>query len=331
MIEENNIETGSSSEKPIKTPQLINALKSELSKVVVGQERVLDEVIIGFLANGHLLMEGVPGIAKTLIVRTLSCIINAQFTRVQFTPDLMPGDLTGINVFNPSSREFELRRGPIFTQLLLADEINRTPPKTQSALLESMQERRVTIDGTTYPLSDIYTVFATQNPIEYEGTYPLPEAELDRFIMKIVVEYPLPMEERDILLRFHTHGDFFKLEDFALAHIADETMIREVRDEVRKIRVDDKIADYIIQIVNATREHPYVTLGASPRGGLAFIAIAKTAAAYRGRHYVVPDDIKEFAKPVLRHRLILKPEAEIEGISPDNLVEEILDQVPVPR
>lgn len=324
-------ETSSPGANPRVTPELFNAFKNELGKVIVGQEHVIEELIIAFLSKGHVLMEGVPGIAKTLMIRTLSTVLNAKFTRVQFTPDLMPGDLTGINVFNPSSGEFELRRGPIFTELLLADEINRTPPKTQSALLEAMQERQVTIDGKSYTLGDIFTVFATQNPIEYEGTYPLPEAELDRFIMKVIVEYPLPDEEKNLLLRFHDRGDLFKFEGVGLKQVADEKKVIAIREEIGNIRIDEKIADYIIRIITATRSHPYVILGSSPRGGLAFISVAKTSAAARGRSYVVPDDIKEYAKPVLRHRLILKPEAEIEGINADDVIDEILVQIPVPR
>ena len=314
-----------------KARELFSAIKTEIGKVVVGQERVIDEVIMVFLARGHVLIEGVPGIAKTLIVRSLASVVNASFKRVQFTPDLMPGDLTGINVFNPSTREFELRQGPVFTEILLADEINRTPPKTQSALLEAMQERQVTIDGKSYPLGELFTVFATQNPIEYEGTYPLPEAELDRFMMKIKIDYPLPTEERDILLRFHTRGDFFKFEEVGFNKVADAKLVGIAREEIRAIRVEETIADYVMKIVSATREHPYVMLGSSPRGGLSFIAAAKTSAACSGRNYVVPDDVKEFAKPVLRHRLILRPEAEIEGMGSDDVIDEIIEQIPVPR
>jgi len=314
-----------------KARELFTALKTELGKVVVGQERVIDETIMVFLARGHVLLEGVPGIAKTLIVRSLASIVNATFKRVQFTPDLMPGDLTGINVFNPSSREFELRQGPVFTDILLADEINRTPPKTQSALLEAMQERQVTIDGKSYQLGELFTVFATQNPIEYEGTYPLPEAELDRFMMKIKIDYPLPNEEKEILLRFHTRGDLFKFEEIGLNRVADAKLIDIARGEIRGIRVEETIADYVVRIISATREHPYIMLGSSPRGGLSFIAVAKTSAACNGRSYVVPDDVKEFAKPVLRHRLILRPEAEIEGMGPDDVIDEIIEQIPVPR
>jgi MoxR-like ATPase len=317
--------------KPLKTPALFQAIKTELSKAIIGQEHVIDEIIATFLAGGHVLLEGVPGIAKTLMVRSLAEIINASFKRVQFTPDLMPGDLTGINVFNPSKGEFELRRGPIFTDILLADEINRTPPKTQSALLEAMQERQVTIDGVRWLLNKIFTVFATQNPIEYEGTYPLPEAELDRFMMKIKIDYPLENEERDIIMKFHTRGDFFNIDELGINKIADEKSINDARDEIKRIRVESSIADYIIKIISATRNHPHIALGASPRGSLAFIAIAKTEAARSGRNYVVPDDVKDFARPIMRHRLILRPEAEIEGMSADNVIEEIIEQVPVPR
>jgi MoxR-like ATPase len=317
--------------KPVKTPDLFNRMAGELAKIIVGQEKSIEELLIGFLAKGHLLMEGFPGIAKTLMVRTLSAVIDADFKRVQFTPDLMPGDLLGINVFNPGSCKFELRRGPIFTNILLADEINRTPPKTQSALLEAMQERQVTIDGESHLLGELFTVVATQNPIEYEGTYPLPEAELDRFMMKIVVGYPLPDEERDVLLRFHNRGDMFNISEFGMNKIANEKSIQEAREEIRGIHLEKSIADYIVKLVVATRNHPYVILGASPRGGLSFVAVAKTSAAKSGRSFVVPDDIKEFALPVLRHRLILKPEAEIEGIDPDDVINEIVEQVPVPR
>lgn len=326
MTEMNNKEISLS-----QTVELYNNMFNEISKVIVGQQEPLKELIIGFLAGGHMLMEGVPGVAKTLMVRTLASITNADFKRVQFTPDLMPGDLTGINIFNPGERNFELKPGPIFTDILLADEINRTPPKTQSALLEAMQERQVTIDGESYSLGDLFTVVATQNPIEYEGTYPLPEAELDRFMMKILIDYPLPNEEKDILLRFHEHGNFFNLEQFNLKPLADEKFINSIREEIRKIRVEDSIADYIVKITIATRNHPFIALGSSPRAGISFMAVAKTSAAINNRNFVVPDDIKQFAHPVLRHRLILKPEAEIEGISPDDLIDEILEQITVPR
>jgi MoxR-like ATPase len=321
----------SEASKPVKTPELFNRMTGELSKIIVGQEKSIEELLIGFLAKGHLLMEGFPGIAKTLMVRTLSAVIDADYKRVQFTPDLMPGDLLGINVFNPASGKFEMRRGPIFTNILLADEINRTPPKTQSALLEAMQERQVTIDGESHLLGELFTVVATQNPIEYEGTYPLPEAELDRFMMKIVVGYPLPDEERDVLLRFHNRGDMFNISEFGMSKVANEKTIQEAREEIRNIHLEKSIADYIVKLVVATRNHPYVILGASPRGGLSFVAVAKASAARSGRSFVVPDDIKEFALPVLRHRLILKPEAEIEGIDPDDVINEIVEQVPVPR
>ena len=327
----NNDISKTGTENPLKTPALFDAMKAELAKAIVGQEHVIDEIITAFFSKGHVLLEGVPGIAKTLMVRALAKIINATFKRVQFTPDLMPGDLTGINVFNPSKGEFELRRGPVFTDLLLADEINRTPPKTQSALLEAMQERQVTIDGVSWPLNSIFTVFATQNPIEYEGTYPLPEAELDRFMIKIKIDYPLPDEEKDIILRFHSKGDFFNLDELGLNRIADEKNINSVRDEIKSIRVEPSIAEYIVKIIAATRKHPYIALGASPRGGLSFIALAKTEAARNGRAYVSPDDVKDFAKPILRHRLILRPEAEIEGMGADDVIDEIIEQVPVPR
>ena len=311
--------------------ELMDKISVEMAKAVVGQEEVVRDLIIAVLTGGHVLMEGVPGLAKTLMGRTLAMTLHADFVRIQFTPDLMPSDVIGTTLYDPQRGEFRLKKGPIFTEICLADEINRTPPKTQAALLEAMEERQVSIEGENHSLSKIFTVLATQNPIEYEGTYPLPEAELDRFMMKIVVGYPLPDEERDVLLRFHNRGDMFNISEFGMSKVANEKSIQDAREEIRSIHLEKSIADYIVKLVVATRNHPYVILGASPRGGLSFVAVAKTSAAKSGRSFVVPDDIKEFALPVLRHRLILKPEAEIEGIDPDDVINEIVEQVPVPR
>ena len=306
-------------------------IRTEVAKAIVEKDSVIEQLMLAFLAGGHVLFEDFPGLAKTLMANTFSRAIGCDFKRVQFTPDLLPADITGTFILNRSTSQFEMRKGPIFTNVLLADEINRAPPKTQSALLEAMQEFQVTMEGETHKLPRPFMVVATQNPIEYEGTYPLPEAELDRFMMKIKIDYPLPNEEKEILLRFHTRGDLFKFEEIGLNRVADAKLIDIARGEIRGIRVEETIADYVVRIISATREHPYIMLGSSPRGGLSFIAVAKTSAACNGRSYVVPDDVKEFAKPVLRHRLILRPEAEIEGMGPDDVIDEIIEQIPVPR
>jgi len=311
--------------------QTARRIKEEMAKVLVGQEAVLDQVLVGLLAQGHLLLEGVPGTAKTLLAKSLAHILGIGFARIQFTPDLMPSDVLGTSVFEPGSGAFRLRKGPVFTEILLADEINRTPPKTQAALLEAMEERQVTIDGQRHALPPVFLVLATQNPVEYEGTYPLPEAQLDRFFLKIVIGYPSEAEEQQVVLRHHAGFDPRELERAGLHRLEDAGVILRCRETVQQITVEPGIARYVVQVVRSSRESPGCVMGASPRASVALLLAAKALAAIRGKAYVTPDDVKAIAAPVLRHRLILKPEAEIEGFSADRIVEDLLAQVPVPR
>lgn len=316
-------------------PEYINQMgqkiKAEMRKAVVGQEEVIEQILIAVLVGGHALVEGVPGTAKTLIVKALSYIMGTDFRRVQFTPDLMPSDITGTNVFNLSNSTFTLKQGPVFTDFLLADEINRTPPKTQAALLEAMEERQVTIDGDRLPLSPIFTVLATQNPVEYEGTYPLPEAQLDRFLLKILIGYPALEEERQIVQRYHKGFDPHRLEQLGLGKLPDKKLIGEARQHLQRVTVDEGIINYILNINQRTRQSPYLILGGSPRAAIALFQTSKALAALRGKSFVTPDEVKVMSKPVFRHRLILKPEAEIEGLGADQVMEGILAQVEVPR
>ena len=306
-------------------------MQKEMAKAVVGQTEVINMIIVALIARGHVLMEGVPGIAKTLMVKALARTLDCDFKRIQFTPDLMPSDITGTNVFNMKDSSFELRRGPIFTDLLLADEVNRTPPKTQAALLEAMEERQATIDDQTYELPPMFMVFATQNPIEYEGTYPLPEAQLDRFMLKIVIDYPSQSEENEILTRYHHGFDAHALEDADIEKTANYDVIRQCREATRNVVVDESIISYISEITGQTRSIPHFLLGGSPRASIALLLCSKALAAVRGREYVTPDDVKAMAQPVLRHRVILKAESEIEGITVDDVLQSILDSVEVPR
>lgn len=306
-------------------------IQNEMAKAVVGQTEVINMVTVALIARGHVLMEGVPGIAKTLMVKALAQTLDCDFKRIQFTPDLMPSDITGTNVFNMKDSSFELRRGPIFTDLLLADEVNRTPPKTQAALLEAMEERQATIDDQTYELPPMFMVFATQNPIEYEGTYPLPEAQLDRFMLKISIDYPSQSEENEILARYHHGFDAHALEDADIGKVANYDVIRQCREATKGVIVDESIISYISEITRQTRSIPHFLLGGSPRASIALLLCSKALAAVRGREYVTPDDVKVMAQPVLRHRVILKAESEIEGITVDDVLQSILDSVEVPR
>ena len=288
-------------------------------------------LVVAVLAGGHVLLEGVPGTAKTLSVRTLARIFDVSFARIQFTPDLMPSDILGVNVFDPRTQQFNLKKGPIFAGLLLADEVNRTPPKTQSALLEAMEERRVTIDGVPHGLPEPFLVCATQNPIEYEGTYPLPEAQLDRFMLKVNVSYPSADEEQNILAR--VQGGF-RAQNLDTADIRPALQGSEMpffRGEIERVRVEAPVMHYIVQVVRATRDHRHLTLGASPRAAITLLMTSKALAATRGRDFITPDDVKTMARPVLRHRLVVRPESEIEGYSGDRIVESILQSVEVPR
>ena len=311
--------------------QTAEKIRTEMAKVVVGQVEVIDQVLVALLCEGHVLLEGVPGIAKTLIARTLAMTISADFNRVQFTPDLMPSDVIGTNVYDPSSGKFNLRKGPIFTGLMLADEINRTPPKTQAVLLEAMQERSVTVDGETHSLSPVFTVIATQNPIEYEGTYPLPEAELDRFMFKTIVGYPAYETEMGVLARYNSGFNSVRLQEAGVQPAASVDDLVALRKIVSSVVAEEPIVDYIAKLVRKTRENRMLVLGASPRASIWLLLGSKAQAALSGRNFIIPDDVKRLAAPVLRHRLILRPEAEIEGATADRVVESTLAEVEVPR
>ncbi|MCS6805402.1 MAG: MoxR family ATPase [Acidobacteriota bacterium] len=311
--------------------EITEHIRHELHKVIVGQEHVIDQILVALFAEGHVLIEGVPGIAKTLLVKVLARVLGLRFSRIQFTPDLMPADITGTNVFNMATGSFSLRNGPVFTDLLLADEINRTPPKTQAALLEAMEERQVTIDGSSYPLPPLFMVFATQNPIEYEGTYPLPEAQLDRFLLKISMPYPTAEQEQQVVLRWHSGFHTLHLDEVPLNPLNGEAVIQECRRTVRAVTVEDGIMHYLVSIVRRTREMIQIGWGASPRASIALLLCSKALAAMRGRSFVLPDDVKEMTKPVLRHRIVLRPEAQIDGLSPDDVLDEVIHHVEVPR
>jgi MoxR-like ATPase len=306
-------------------------LREQVHRVVVGQDQAIDLLLVSLLCEGHILFEGVPGTAKTLLARTFAGGLSLAFGRVQFTPDLMPGDIIGTNLFNFQTNSFTLTKGPIFTQLLLADEINRTPPKTQAALLQAMQERAVTVDGIHHELGDGFMVIATQNPIEQEGTYLLPEAQLDRFLFKVVIGYPTRDEERDVVRRHGHRTTMPRLSDFAVQPVADLATLVAMREAVQQIRASDGILDYIVDLVRATRERPSIAFGASPRAATMLTTASRAYAALSGRDYVLPDDIKALAVPALRHRVVLAPGAEIEGLTTETVVRQILEQVPVPR
>ncbi len=306
-------------------------IAAEVGKAVIGQRRVVEQTIAAFFADGHVLLEGVPGLAKTLLVRSLSLAMDLEFRRIQFTPDLMPSDVIGTNIFDPKTADFKLRKGPIFTAVMLADEINRTPPKTQAALLEAMEERQATIDGERFELPFPFMVFATQNPVDYEGTYPLPEAQQDRFLMKVILEYPPAADEITVLKNAHAGFRSQKLGEAGIQAVVNADTIRTVRAEIQGVTVEDKIFNYIYEIVSATRANQDILVGASPRAGLALLATSKAIAAMRGRNFVIPDDVKELALPVLRHRIMLRPEAEIEGLTTDQVLGILVDAQQVPR
>ena len=305
-------------------------VRAELAKAIVGQREALDQLLIVLLCGGHALLEGVPGLAKTLAVKALARIGRLQFQRVQCTADLMPADVIGTTVFNMATSSFSLHRGPIFTDLLLVDEINRTPPRTQAALLEAMEERQGTIDGASYPLTQFFPVFATQNPIEFEGTYPLPEAQLDRFLMKIRVGYPASEQETQILERYHQGFDARELDRMQLQPL-DPEGLAAARAEVQRVRVEPQLFRYITSLVRRTRDWPSLSLGASPRAAVGLLWAAKATAAMDGRDYLIPDDVKTATPSVLRHRLLLKPEADLEGVTADQVVIELISAVEVPK
>ncbi|HEU4884700.1 MAG TPA: MoxR family ATPase [Longimicrobium sp.] len=303
----------------------------ELAGVVLGQEEMLRQMMIALLAGGHALLEGVPGTAKTLSIRALSMALDLRFGRVQFTPDLMPTDLIGVNVLDELKRDFSFHAGPLFTDLLLADEINRAPAKTQAALLEAMQERQITTDGQTRPLPAGFTVFASQNPVEYEGTYPLPEAQLDRFLLKIVIGYPGAEAERAILDRYVDGFSADRADTYGIKPILGGGEIIQLRQAVSTVHVEPIVRDYVTRIVRATREEPSLALGASPRAGVALFLASRAEAFLSGRDFVTPDDVKALALPVLRHRVVLTPEAEVEGQTVDERLAGLLNTIPAPR
>ena len=312
------------------TSQLIAHARGELGHVIAGQAAVIEEVLIAVLCQGHALLEGVPGIAKTLIVKSLGRLLGLGFQRVQATPDLMPADILGTSILRPGTDSFSFHAGPVFTDLLLVDEINRMPPRTQAALLECMEERQVTSDVVRRPLPAWFTVFATQNPVDFEVTYPLPEAQLDRFLLKIRVAYPSEAEELQILQRHHAGSGAGLLEDAAIAPIP-EGLLAAARAEVRSIRIEPELYTYILALARRTREWPTLLLGASPRAALSLMRVAQASAAFDGRDYLVPDDVKRAVQPVLRHRVMLKPEAELEGFDADRVLSDVVAAVPVPR
>lgn len=303
----------------------------EIKKTIAGQDAVVAQILTAILANGHCLLEGLPGVAKTLMVRTFARVLGIEYGRIQFTPDLMPSDVLGTRIFNQQTAEFELRKGPIFVGILLADEINRTPPKTQSALLEAMEERQATIDGDTMPLPAPFVVMATQNPIDYEGTYPLPEAQQDRFLLKILVGYPSVSDEIDVLRRHHAGFTSQKLDAVGVRQVVSQAELVEMQSIVGQTVVEDKIFNYIQALVSATRQSRDLLYGASPRAGIALLNSSKAQARIRGREFIIPDDVRELALPVLRHRVVLRPEAEVEGLSSDRILEQIIASQTVPR
>ncbi len=310
---------------------LFHRLRQEADKVIVGLEEPFELLVVALLTGGHVLLEGVPGTAKTLMAKTLAHLVQAKFTRIQFTPDLMPSDILGTSVFDITTSQFHLKKGPIFTHILLADEINRAPAKTQSALLEAMEERQVNLEGERYPLEPPFMVIATQNPIEYEGTYPLPEAQLDRFLFKVLVPYSSLEREVEILRRYHQGFDAHDLATAGLRSVLPASGVTLARDAIQHVVVEEGILDYIAQVTAASRRSPDLILGASPRASVHVLLAAKTFAALQARDYVTPDDVKFVIPSVFRHRLLLKPEAEIEGLDADAVIRRFLGQVEVPR
>ena len=314
----------------IAIPQLVQHVRNEMSKVVVGQEELRDQCLINLLCQGHALLEGVPGIAKTLAVKTLARLMGLDFHRVQCTSDLMPADIVGTNVLNMANSTFQLHQGPVFTDLLLVDEVNRMPPRTQAALLECMEEHQVTIDGKRYQLSPFFAVFATQNPVEFEGTYPLPEAQLDRFLLKIRVSYPSAADEVKLLTNVQAGFEPRELDKMDLTPVA-PGLLQQAQHELKAITVQEALFQYIVQIARRTREWPALSLGASPRAAISLMAVSKARAAMDGRDYIIPDDVKQAVPSVLRHRIMLKPEADLEGITPEQVLQDVVKAVEVPK
>lgn len=306
-------------------------VRDEIAKAIVGHDAVISGLVIALITQGHVLLEGVPGVAKTLLVRSLGAALDLEMKRVQFTPDLMPGDVTGSLVYDSSTADFTFRQGPVFTNLLLADEINRTPPKTQSALLEAMEERQVTADGRTMALPSPFMVIATQNPVEYEGTYILPEAQLDRFLIKLIVPLPEREDEIQILSRHAARFDPRKLNEAGLRAVATAKDLQQAQEQVSDVQVSEQVLGYIVDLVHSTRNSPSLQLGVSPRGATALLATSRAWAWLNGRDYVTPDDVKALAHPTLRHRMVLRAEAQFEGVSVDSLLDAALSNVAVPR
>ncbi len=310
---------------------LFNRLGQSLSKVVVGQSALVRQLLIALLSGGHVILEGVPGTGKTLLVKVLARLIQSDFRRIQLTPDILPTDILGTNIFDLNTRNFTLKKGPVFTQVLLADEINRTPPKTQAALLEAMEEQQVTLDGESLPLPDLFWVIATQNSLEFEGTYPLPEAQLDRFLFKLLVGYPDVAAEKQMLLNSQAGFQAKRSDLSRLKPLATVEQILQARQEARAVRVEENVLDYLLAVVQRSRQHVDLALGASPRSAVSWLQACKASAWLSGRDYVTPDDVKVVAPPLLRHRLILKPEAQLDGLFIDTVIASLLAQVPVPR
>jgi MoxR-like ATPase len=310
--------------------QAADNIKQEIGRIVIGHQTTVEYMLAALLADGHILLEGVPGVAKTLLAKVLAKTIDVDFGRIQFTPDLMPSDVLGTSLYNAKNSEFEFKRGPVFANIVLVDEVNRAPAKTQSALFEVMEERQVTVDGTTYPMSEPFLILATQNPVEHEGTYRLPEAQLDRFIFKLRIGYPSASEEKHILDGHHhrkTLGDAVN----ELKPVINAYQLSVLREKVRQVHVQDNLMEYIVALVGTTRSHPALFLGASPRASVSLLNSCKALAALRGRDFITPDDVQELAYPVLRHRIILTPEREMEGATEDDIIKLILEKTEVPR
>lgn len=308
----------------------VNKIKAGIGQVVIGQGKTIEYILTALLADGHILLEGVPGVAKTLMAKVIARTIDVEFGRIQFTPDLMPSDVLGTSLYNSKNAEFEFKQGPVFANIVLVDEVNRAPAKTQSALFEVMEERQVTVDGVTYPMSEPFLILATQNPVEHEGTYRLPEAQLDRFLFKINIGYPSASEETEIL---KGHNERRRLGDAvqAINPVISSAQLASLRNVIQQVHVESKLLEYIVSIVGTTRSHPSLFLGASPRASVALLNSCKALAALRGRDFITPDDVQELAYPVLRHRIILTPEREMEGSTPDDIIKLILEKVEVPR
>ncbi len=306
-------------------------IKQEAQKIIVGQEELFQLVVVSLFSGGHVLLEGVPGTAKTLMAKTLAMVVSGKFSRVQFTPDLMPSDIVGTSVYDLTTNQFNLKHGPVFTNVLLADEINRSPAKTQSALLECMEERQVSIDGVRHELPLPFIVLATQNPIEYEGTYPLPEAQLDRFLFKLRVDYPGPEVETQILVNYHHGFNATRLDAVGVESVIDGASLQECQKTIQTVTVEDSIFSYIVNLAEASRKSNELVLGGSPRASIALLLASKTYAALQSRDYILPDDVKYLAPHVYRHRILLKPDAEIEGLTPDDVIDRLLAEVEIPR